>query len=39
MTQEELSRLPRQVTKRFNYEIVDKKIDGKKYRVFQKRSD
>lgn len=29
----------RQVTKRFNYEIVDKKIDGKKYRVFQKRSD
>jgi putative DNA primase/helicase len=29
----------RQVTRRFNYEIVDKKIDGKKYRVFQKRSD
>lgn len=26
----------RQVTKRFNFEIVDKKIDGKKYRVFAK---
>ena len=29
----------RQVTRKFNYEIVDKKIDGKKHRVFQKRSD
>ncbi len=38
---EPLSRIEfsRQVTRRFNYEIVDKKIDGKKYRVFQKRSD
>ena len=27
----------RQVTKRFNYEIVDKKIDGKKHRVFSKK--
>jgi len=27
----------RQVTRRFDYEIVDKRIDGKKYRVFQKK--